>query len=187
MELLSALWMPIVVATVLVFIASALIHMVVQWHKPDYHGVPNEPPLLEAIRAQGLAPGEYYFPWVSDMKQMSSPEFVQRRTLGPVGILTLLPPGPPAMGKNLVQWFVLVFVISLLTGYVGHLALAPGAGFGPVLRVTMAVALLAYVSGQVQNSIWKGAPWGATVKYALDGIIYAAVTGATFAWLWPET
>ena len=33
---LSALWLPILVSAVLVFVASSLIHMASPWHKSDY-------------------------------------------------------------------------------------------------------------------------------------------------------
>ena len=33
MEAMTQLWMPILVTAVLIFIASSVIHMVIQWHK----------------------------------------------------------------------------------------------------------------------------------------------------------
>jgi hypothetical protein len=186
MQFLATLWLPILLAAVFVFAASFVIHMLIPIHKADYKGVANEAPLLDAVRAQNLAPGEYYFPWCATMKEMNSPDFVERRTRGPVGILTVMPSGPPSMTKNLVQWFIMALVVGIFTAYVAMLALAPGAGFSPVFRVTATVAALAYATAYVNNSIWKGTPWGATWKFVFDGLVYGAVTGATFAWLWPE-
>ena len=85
---LAALWLPILLSAVFVFIASFIIHMVIPIHKSDYKGVPDEARLAEAVRAQNLAPGEYYFPWCASMKEMKSPNFVDRHTRGPVGMLT---------------------------------------------------------------------------------------------------
>ena len=35
---LAALWLPILLSAVIVFVASSLIHMVSGWHKSDYPG-----------------------------------------------------------------------------------------------------------------------------------------------------
>jgi len=44
---LSALWLPILLSAVLVFVSSTLIHMVLKYHASDYRILPNE----EAFRA----------------------------------------------------------------------------------------------------------------------------------------
>jgi hypothetical protein len=185
-QFLMELWLPILLSTVFVFIASCVIHMVVPIHKADYKGVSDEPRLLDAVRAQNLAPGEYYFPWCATMKEMGKPEFVQKRMQGPVGLLTLMQPGPPGMGKNLVQWVLFTLVIAIFTAYVGMLALVPGAEFMPVLRVTATVAWMAFGPAYVHSSIWKGLSWSIAFKFLFDGLVYALVMGATFAWLWPS-
>ena len=47
-------------------------------------------------------------------------------------------------------------------------------------------AFLAYGLAQLSNGIWKGQPWGMTLKEVFDGLIYGLLTGATFAYLWPR-
>ena len=89
------------------------------------------------------------------------------------------------MGKALLQWFVFCVVVALFVACVGGLALAPGAGGTLVFRVTTAIALLGYGFSSVTDSIWKGVRWSTTCKFVFDGVVYALVTGATFAWLWP--
>ncbi len=69
-------------------------------------------------------------------------------------------------------------------GPVGHFTLrAPGL---PLLRVTGLLSFLTYFGGSVQAGIWMGKPWGAVAKDFVDSLIYGAVTGAAFAWLWPR-
>jgi hypothetical protein len=46
---------------------------------------------------------------------------------GPVMIATVLPAGPMAMGKNLVQWFLFSVVVGVFSAYISGRALAPGA------------------------------------------------------------
>jgi len=40
--------------------------------------------------------------------------------------------------------------------------------------------------GTLVNSIWKGQPWGTTIKEVIDGLIYGSLTAGTFGWLWPR-
>ena len=51
------------------------------------------------------------------------------------------------------------------------------------IRVSRLVSCLRFTS--VNDSIWKGVSWCVTSKFMFDGVVYALVTGATFAWLWP--
>ena len=39
---LTALWLPILISAVIVFIASSIMHMVLPHHKSDYRKVPDE-------------------------------------------------------------------------------------------------------------------------------------------------
>lgn len=57
---------------------------------------------------------------------------------------------------------------------------------GQVLRVVGTTAFLAYGGGSIIQAIWMGKPWVSTAKEILDGLIYGALTGATFGWLWPR-
>ena len=63
--------------------------------------------------------------------------------------------------------------------------LPPGADATRVFRIAATVGVLAHAFSNVHDSIWKGVTWGTTLKFAFDGVVYALVTGATFAWLWP--
>ena len=60
------------------------------------------------------------------------------------------------------------------------------ANYLEVFRVAGTTAFLGYAAAQVQDSIWKGQPWGVTLKHVLDGLIYALLTAGTFGWLWPR-
>ena len=41
MTAVTALWLPILVSAVLVFVASSVIHMATPWHAGDYRSVPD--------------------------------------------------------------------------------------------------------------------------------------------------
>ena len=57
MVTLASLWLPILVSAVFVFIASSLIHMVLQSHNKDYGMIPDEDGFLELLRRSGGEPG----------------------------------------------------------------------------------------------------------------------------------
>lgn len=182
---LTALWLPIVLSAVIVFIASAIMHTVLTYHESDCRQIPNEPKVLESLRAVGLQRGYYHFPYCKH-KDMKSPAHLDKMKQGPVGILTVFPSGPPAMGKFLGQWFVYCLIISFFVAYLTAHTVAAGENYLVVFRVVGTAAFLAYGLGQLSNGIWKGQPWGMTLKETIDGLIYGLLTAGTFGWLWPR-
>jgi len=185
MDFLTALWLPILLSAVFVFIASTILHMLIPIHKGDYQKLPGEEKVLAEMRTQGVQPGEYMFPSACSMKEMATPEMIEKYTKGPVGFMTVVPSGPWAMGKNLVQWFCYSILVSVFTAYVADHALSAGAEYLAVFRLTGTVAIVAYAFANIPNSIWRGTPWSITLKFAFDGIIYGLVTAGAFGWLWP--
>lgn len=186
MAFLAELWLPILLSAVFVFIVSSIIHMALPIHKGDCIKMNNEDAVLQALRANGVTPGVYMFPRAASMKDMSSPEMVEKCKRGPVGWLTLLPPGGFNIGKSLVGWFINCLIVGTLVAYVGWHALGAAAPYLSVFRITGAAAILGYAVGQIDNSIWKGVPWSTTAKFIVDGVIYGLVTAGTFGWLWPS-
>ncbi len=185
MSVFADLWLPILLSSVFVFIVSSIMHMAIPIHKGDYKKLPEEEKILEAMRTHGVSPGQYAFPRADSMKEMGTPEMIEKCEKGPVGFITVVRSGKPGMGKSLVQWFLYSVLISIFVGYVAKLALAAGADYGTVFRVTGTIAILAYGVGQFHDSIWKGQPWGITMKFLFDGVVYGLVTAGTFGWLWP--
>ena len=180
---LASLWLPILLSAVFVFVASSLLHMVLQLHRSDYRKLPAEDELLEALRRTNTPPGQYMFPGADSMQEMGTPEMGAKFARGPIGTLIVRPGGSLKMGTSLGTWFLFCLLIGVLVAYVTGLAKGPGAG--GVFRFTSAVAALGYAFSSVPDSIWKGVRWSQTAKFVFDGLVYALVTGATFAWLWP--
>jgi len=185
MMFLSVLWLPIVLSAVIVFVASSVLHMVLKYHQSDCYQLPNEEQALAALRSAGVKPGYYHFPYTTH-KEMRSPAVMEKFKQGPVGILTVLPSGPPAMGKYLGSWFAYCIVVAFFTAYVTFHSIPPGANYLFVFRVAGAVAFMSYGLGPLVNSIWKGQPWSMTIKEVIDGLIYGLLTAGTFGWLWPR-
>jgi len=185
MEFLAALWLPIVLAAVFIFVVSSVVHMALPIHKGDIGKMADEEAVLSQLRHSKVVPGEYMFPCAGSMKEMSTPEMLAKLKQGPVGFLTVLPQGGLSIGRSLLQWFVFTLVVSLCVAYLADLVLVPGAPGGHVFRVTGTAGFLAYSLYPFCNSIWKGVAWSTSWKFAFDGLLYALSTGAAFTWFWP--
>jgi hypothetical protein len=186
MVTLAALWLPIVVSAVAVFVLSSLVHMVFKWHNSDYLALANEDEVRAAIRKANPGPGGYMLPHCPDSKAMQSPPMQQKFREGPVGLLTLRAAGMPNMGRSLMLWFLYTLAIAVLVGYLASRLLPAGTAFMAVLRLVTTVAFMTYAGGSVQNGIWMGKTWGSVTKELLDGALYAFATGAVFGALWPH-
>lgn len=185
MALLSALWLPIVLSAVFVFIASSIMHMVLPYHRSDYNKIPDEDTVLTAMRGAGLKRGLYIFPFTTH-KDMKSPAVIEKYKQGPVGMMTIAPNGPPVMPKFLGQWFGYCLLVGFFVAYLTAHTVPQGALYPVVFRVVGTAAFLAYGLGTISNSIWKGQTWSMTIKEVIDGLVYALLTAGTFGWLWPR-
>lgn len=181
----GSLWLSVIVSAVVVFMISAVLHMVLKYHKADYKRLPDEEGVRAAIAKAAPAPGVYFTPHCPDMKLLKEPAVMKQFETGPVGMLTVLPNGMPSMQKSLALWFGYCVAVSFVTGYVARHTMLPGADGMQVMRITGTVAFAAYALSQIVDSIWKGQPWRNTLLHALDGVVYALVTGLTFRLLWP--
>ena len=180
------LWLPILAATVLVFVASNVVWMALPHHKSDASRLPDEAAALDVLGKQALKPGLYRFPWASSMAEMKDPAFVAKLNKGPVGLLTVLPSGPMNMGRSLGLWTGYLVIMGILVAYLTGRVLGPGASYLEVFRVAGTVAFIGYSGAQLPSAIWWGKPLGVAVKEILDGLAYGLVTGGVFGWLWPR-
>ncbi len=180
-----SLWLPILLSAVAVFLISSIIHMVLQYHKNDFKKLPSEEQVMNDLHKVNIPPGDYHFPHAKDMKDMNSPEFIEKMKQGPVGIITMMESGPTAMGKQLVLWFIYSIIVGIFATYIAGNALAPGSHYLSVFRFVGATAFTGYSLALLQNSIWYKRNWAATLKSMFDGLIYALFTAGIFGWLWP--
>jgi len=182
---LTALLLPILLAAIIVFVASSLIHMLLKYHQSDYKQLPEEDKVLAALRPAGLQKGLYVFPFTTH-KDMKTPAIQEKYKQGPVGFMTIYPSAPPAMGKFMGLWFAYCLLIGIFVAYLTGRTVAPGTHYPAVFRVAGSVAFMSYGLGPLVNGIWKGQPWSMVFKESFDGLIYALLTAGTFGWLWPR-
>jgi hypothetical protein len=179
-----SLWYQVIVAAVVVFVGSSVMHMALKYHNADIKAFPNDDAVRDALAKQNAAPGLYMTPHC-DHGRMKEPAMVERFEKGPVAMITIFPKGAPNMGKHLTLWFGLAFLVSFTAAYVARHTLAPGADGMQVMRVTGTVAFAAYGISHISDSIWKGQPWGNTLRALIDAAVYSVLTAVVFRVLWP--
>ena len=182
---IASLWLPILLSAVIVFIVSAVIHMVLKYHANDFMKVPKEQEVLDALRPFNLMPGNYSIPRAQSMKEMGTPEFIEKMEKGPVAMLTVLPNGKPKMGKSLVLWFIYSIVVSFFAAYIASRALTPETEYLAVFRFVGTTSFIGYALALWQSTIWYGQSASTTLKSTFDSLVYALLTAGIFGWLWP--
>ena len=181
-----SLWLPILLSAVTIFIISSIIHMALGYHANDFKGLESEKQIMDDLRKYNIPPGDYHFPRANSMKEMNSPEFIEKMKQGPVGFMTIMQSGPPSMGGQLFLWFVYSIIVGVFAAYVTDRALPEGAHYLSVFRFAGVTAFVGYSLALLQNSIWYKRNWSATLKSMFDGLIYALFTAGIFGWLWPQ-
>lgn len=198
MEAMVSLWLPIVLSAAAVWVMSALVWMVMPHHKKDFIGLgsTDEDALMAFIRERGIKAGNYGYPDCHSAGAMKSEKVRKAWVEGPVGQLSVWKT-PLTMGDKMVATFVVYLVVSALIGQLTSVAVPMGAGgvggvegagasFGTVFRFAAGAGVLAYCFSFIPSAIWWGAYKRTIVANVVDGVAYAAITGAMFAWLWPR-
>jgi hypothetical protein len=183
---MHALWIPIVLSSVLVFVVSSAIHTLSPWHKNDYPALPNQDAIMDALRPFSLTPGDYMVPRPGSMAEMRTPAFIEKVNRGPKVVMTVMQPGMTGMGKSLSGWFVYLLVVNAFAAYVAGRALPVGADYLHVFRFVGTAAFLGFSLALWQLTIWYSRSMSITVKATVDGLIYALIAAGTFGWLWPR-
>ena len=184
---IAALWMPIILSAVLVFLASSVIHMMLPWHKKDCADMPDQDKAMSALRSLNLAPGDYMVPKPTSMADMKSEAFIAKAKQGPRVLMTVLPPWTGGMGRELGLWFVFNLAVSVYAAYLAGTTLAAGTPYLRVFQVAGATAFACYAMGLWPATIWFRKSMRFTLNGTFDGLIYALLTAGTFGWLWPKT
>lgn len=183
-----ALWLPILLGGVVVFLTSSVVHMVLPHHRKDFQILPDEDGVMDALRKFDIPPGDYLTPCShGGMDSMKDPAFKAKADAGPLLVMTVLPKGTftAGMGKTMGVWFLYCVLVSFFTAYAAELALEPGADYMKVFRFTATVTFGFYALGTWPRSIWYRASWATTLKSTADSFLYGCMTAGVFGWLWP--
>ena len=184
MAFLAQLWLPIVVSAVLVFVVSAALHMLLPAHRTEWGHLPKESALQEALR--GTPPGLYGFPMPAEAGERGKPEAMQRWAEGPSGWLSLVPPRPLDMGRNMGLSLLMNLFVSASAAYLAAHVLGVAPPYRPVFRLVGTVGFLAYAVGPIYEAIWYWKPFRSLALVAIDALLYGLVMAGSFGWLWPR-
>lgn len=181
-----SLWLPIVLAAVLVFVASSVIHMLLGYHKTDFRKLPAEDQVQDALAPFSIPPGDYVMPHAESSEEMKSEEYKSKVERGPVAFITVVDGRSMFnMGPQFIQWFVYLLVVGIFTAYVAGRTLPAGAEYLSVFRLTGTVAFACYALALPQRAIWYKMSWSSTVKSMFDGLVFGLLTAGTFGAFWP--
>lgn len=178
---LSLLWLPILLSGVALFFASWAAWMLLPHHKTDWVGLPNEDTVMQQLKSDDVAPGQYCFPYACDPEAMKSEVYKAKMQAGPRGTLTLWAT-PPSMGVNMLCTVAFFLIANAVIAYLAGMVLPPGEDHMKVFRFVGTAGILTYGTANILNGIWFGRKMVADI---VDGIAYGLITGAIFAFLWP--
>ena len=185
MVTILSLWLPILIASVLVYVVATMLYMVTPLHFKDFLKLQDEDAVMDVLRSQEIKHGQYMFPGMESKKEWTSPEWTDKANRGPVGLLFIHPPGI-GMSKQLIFQGIFVLAISIMAGYMGSASLPPGAEYLDVFQVVGTAAFLAHSAGPFTDSIWYGFSWRMTWVRVFEGLLFALLTAGVFGWLWPQ-
>jgi hypothetical protein len=181
----GSLWLPAIIATVLCFLGGSVLHMMLPLHRKDFGGLPEEDAVLDALRKSGAGPGNYLFPYCTDMKAFKEPAFVAKLESGPCGIMTLRKPGKMVMGPYFTKQILFHLLVSFSLAYLSVLALNAGMEYMRVFRFVGTAAFLTYTAAIFPAAIWFHEPRNVVVGKVIDGAVWGLLTAGSFAGFWP--
>ena len=184
MDMIMALWFPVLATAISVFFVSFLCWMVLPHHRKDIQALPDEKPIFEAIRSLAVPPGLYMWPNCADPADYRSKAFIARFREGPWGTITISPT-KPNFRKNLLVTFVVFFSVAIGSGLLIHWGLGYGGTFMEVFPPAATMAFLAYGLGPICGATFLGKPLRFMITDFADGILMALTNGVVLAALWP--
>lgn len=171
-----------ILAGIVVFFWGAFAHMVLPLGKMGVRMMPNEEPVLGAMRDTIREPGFYFFPGLDMSRDASTSEqqaWEARVKQGPVGVLIIHPSGGEAMsprqlgtelGTNVVSALLAAFLLTFVhSGYRGR-----------VLFVTL-LGVFGSLTISVPYWNWYGFPVDFTAAEAIDQVVGWFLAGLVLA------
>lgn len=183
-HVLVPLWLPILLSAVFCFIAASILWMLAPHHKTEWKSLPGGNEIQDVLRRENAVPGGYLMPYNFDSSKGKDPAFMDRLNAGPLGTVYLRP-GGWNMGKTLTLQFLFMLIVSVFVAHEAINSGDPGDQFSWVFHDAAIAAFMAYFLASIPDCIWWGRPWNHLLRQLPDALIYAAITGATFAGLWP--
>jgi hypothetical protein len=188
---LLALWLPVILSTVAVFLIGGCAWLDLPHHRSHLQRLPDESAERSLLR--GLEPGRYRIPHSAGATDLRDRAFRQRYEEGPVGTLTLERQGRVGVGRRLGFTLAWHLVITCTTAWLlgRSWGLYPWAGMPvPAMDVFVMASGLTFgfhAFGLFPEAIWFSKPWRRIGWDVVDSGLYAFVTGGIFMLCWPPS
>lgn len=170
-----------IVGGLVVFVWSAIAHMALPIGTMGISTLPDEPPVLEALRAKVPADGLYFVPGMDPKNKDEAyrAAWQAKYEAGPSGLLIVHPHGMKAMTPQLLG---IELATDLAAAWVVTLVFAGMAG-GAGRRMTIAalLGLFGWLSISVSYWNWYGYPFLYILGEGLDQVIGWALGGLAMA------
>ncbi len=187
MTILLPLWLPILLSAGAVWIVATILGMPFLHHKNDFIGLPaqQEDDVVASLRKSGIKPGNYLFPDFRTREAMETEAVKKALAEGPVGHLSVWKT-PLTIGDKMLATLLVHLVVCVLIAYITRVAMPGAASFSKVFQVATTAGVLAYCFSFIPSAIWWGSYKRAILANIFDGLVFAAIIGAIFAWRWPR-
>jgi hypothetical protein len=176
-----------VVGGLIVFVWSAVSHMVLPLGNIGFESLPNDEPVISALKGSVPESGLYFFPGFPNHREATQEEqeaYLARLRQGPSGVVVYTAGGVEAMAPSR---FVTEFVSCLLAALVAAWVLASVVGgYGKRLLVVALLGFFAFASLLLSYWNWYGFPtdytlangFGEVVGWLLAGLAMAKIVPA---------
>ncbi|MFN0087327.1 MAG: hypothetical protein ACKVX9_18200 [Blastocatellia bacterium] len=157
---------------IVVFLCSSVTHLLTPIGRMGISVLPNEEPVLAAMRSGIQSPGLYFFPGL-DMSRTLTPEeqqaWSEKVKTGPSGVIVYHPQNGPQMSPKMLLSELGTNILAALIG--AFLLTMAGGSFGRRSLMVMLLGVFAWLSISVSHLIWYGFP---TAFILAEGIDQAA-------------
>ncbi len=159
-----------IVGGVVLFAWGAIWHMVLPLSGIGIRAMPNEEPVIAAMRENLLEPGFYFFP--GEGVDTMSEEWMARYRAGPIGVLIYNPVGwEPLSSTQLLTELLSNIVAALLAAYLLGLAAPALAGYGAKAAFVTLLGLFPGLDVDVGYWNWYGFPGDYTIGVMVDHLL----------------
>ena len=178
---------PIVLAGILggvaMFLAGTFTHVVLPLREAGIKQLPNEEPVVSAIKSNLTEPGLYFFPGMpaGASGEQQKQQWEQRIRTGPIGILIYTPQGQaPLEPRQLLREFLSNVLAALVAACL--LAQTRLASFGARVLFVAALGLVCWLAISVSLWNWYNFPTAYTLAELAHEMIGFTATGLVLAW-----
>ncbi|HXG31980.1 MAG TPA: hypothetical protein VNJ11_01335 [Bryobacteraceae bacterium] len=170
-----------VLGGVAMFVASAFTHMVLPLGEAGIRSLPQEEPVLAALKEHVREPGFYLFPGLA---QGATPaqqgQWEERYRRGPVGVLVYQPAGgPPMSPRQLGTECLSNILVALIAAWL--LAQTRLAGYASRVLFVATLGLASSLAIDVSHWNWYGFPTSFMLASMADQVISFAAAGLVLA------